>query len=534
MNQVELKRRKIELCAAVIGLINILLFGNIVGNNGIAYLTIAFASFSLLKEVLSGGVSDTLGKMLRVRNNKEQYRNALCVRKHVLVLQGGIGLACSILFAIGAGSIAQNLFRVQYCTLIMMLLAPVLFLRTVSAVLIGCFQGEGTELPAAVAAPLRQILLMGLGVLFANIMGEYGAKVSALLGDNSYTAMYGGAGIAIAVLLAEIFVLLFLGLIMLGNRRSVRMKQKEGMKQTDSPISTVKVLYGAMWIPMVLHILELLPIWVGALFYRKSILDVEVFAENLGLLFGKFFVICGIVVLLICVLVLSVNAKTIGALKKDDMRSAKGIFQSGLHIAVVNALFCSVFIAVMADLLAGMVNGAYAEAVANMFRFGSVLILFAVLFFYFSRLLLFTGKKYYLLGVTALADIIFIILVSVLLNMGKIGIMSLIYAAMAATGIGCLILGFVCCRLLHAGIEWLQTLVIPVGGASVAGLVSMFLGKLLSPHLGNFITVFVCLVIAVILYWVILLLLRSFREQELKYIPGGKLIYAVGQTLRIF
>ena len=73
----------------------------------------------------------------------------------------------------------------------------------------------------------------------------------------------------------------------------------------------------------------------------------------------------------------------------------------------------------------------------------------------------------------------------------------------------------------------------PVAAACVAGLLGMLLGKVLTPHVGNLISLLVCLVISGALYWAGLLLLRNFREQELEVIPGGRFINALGQMLHV-
>lgn len=534
MNQVEVKRRQIEICASVIGLINILIFGSKLGNNGITYLIIALECFAFVWTLTAGCLTDTLGKMLRSRIAKGQYKNSLYIRKRVLILQGIVGVVCSILLGILAGGLARNLFKVQHSTFIMMILAPVLALRTISAVLTGFFQGEGSELPAAVAAPLRQLLLMGLGLLFVNILGDYGTKVSNLLGDSTYTAMYGGVGIAVAMVITEILVVLFLAVITLGNKNSRMKRENEGMRQTDSFVNIVKILYGSMGMSVLIRLFEILPLWIGTVFYRKNIADMVVFSENFGMFSGKFLTVCGIPALLICAMIISVNGKSVGAFRKEDYRSAKMIFQCGLHTIVAHGLFLTVFVAIMAEQLAGMVSESNGMELAELFRCGSSLILFVPLYYYLSRIMMRTGRKYHLLGCIGVGNILFIIVVAILLNGGKAGILSLAYAAVAAMAVVCASVGFLCCRLLHTGIEWLQIVAVPVGASCIAGLVSMFLGKLFTPHLGNLVTVFVCFIISFIVYWVILLLLRSFREQELKHIPGGGIIRAAGQTLRVF
>ncbi len=534
MNQVEVKRRQIETCAWVIGLINILVFGNVLGNKGITYFLIAMECFAFLWTIFAGCLSDTLGKMLRTRIGKGQYRNANTIRRRVFVLESILGIVCTILLLACAGSFAQEVFQVPHSTFIMLILAPALFLRTISAVLIGYFQGEGSELPAVVAAPLRQILLLGFGLLFSNMLGDYGTKVSNLLGDNAYTAMYSAVGVAIAFDLAEILVVLFLGLITMGNKHSILKRDNEGMRKTETLIGTIKILYGMMWLPLLLRLFELLPIWIGTIFYRKHVADVALFSENFGMFVGKYGVLCGIFVLLIMALVIPNISKAASAFRKEDYRGGKLFFQSGFHICMVHGLFFTVFVAIMAKQLAGALAGADGAMLEPLLKGGAVLILLLVLFFYFARLLLRMGRKYELLGCLGITDIVFIITLSISLNGEEGGLMSVVLAGIVGFLVGALAGGALCCKLLHSGIEWLQAIAIPVGAVSLAGLLSMFLGKILTPHLGNVVTAFVCLVLSFIVYWGILLMLRSFRDQELKYIFGGRIIRAAGQTLHVF
>ena len=51
------------------------------------------------------------------------------------------------------------------------------------------------------------------------MLGGYGEKVSSLLRQENFTGMYSGLGIALAIDISELFVILFLGLIYKGSRR---------------------------------------------------------------------------------------------------------------------------------------------------------------------------------------------------------------------------------------------------------------------------------------------------------------------------
>ena len=41
-------------------------------------------------------------------------------------------------------------------------------------------------------------------------------------------------------------------------------------------------------------------------------------------------------------------------------------------------------------------------------------------------------------------------------------------------------------------------------------------------------------VISAVIYWILLLLTRNFREQELEFVPGGKILNMLGQMLRVY
>lgn len=518
MNQVEVKRRQAEVCSLIIGLIGIIIFGNILGDDGIAHLLVVLECFLFARVLIWGNLSDSLGKMLRMRISKGQYKNAASICKRVLFLEGIVGVISSILFALCAELVAGKIFTLPHSGFIMLVLAPALCLQTISAILIGFFKGEGNELPAVVVAPLRQLAILGFGILFTERLGEYGAKVSALLGEPFYKAMYGCIGIVLAINVAEILVLIFLIMVTVGNKKSQLKRGGEGLKQKDSFVNIIRVLYGSMWPMMLLSLLELLPLLSGTMIYRKNVTDVRVFTANFSLYAGKYLTGCGILVLLVCAMLLTVNAKTVSSLRKEDYRGAKMSFQSGLHIAVVLGLYFTVFAAVTEKPIAGM----------------AALIFLAILYFYFSGLLLRFGKKFHLLICSGAANIIFAVVLLVLMKGENVTILSVAYAGIVAMIICVLVLGFLCCKILHVGIDWLQVVAVPVGAVCVTGLTAMFLEKLLSPHLGAGFTAFVCFVVTFILYWVILLLCRSFREQELRYIPGSRIIRAAGQTLHVF
>lgn len=534
MNQVEIKRKQIQFVSYMIGLINIWIFGKIIGDSGVAYLAAALEAFVILWTLTGSKIPDALGRMLRSRNNKGQYKNADKMKRNIMIQQCVIGLLGTLLFFGGSGLFAEKIFRVPQSRFLMMLLAPVVFIRAISNVLLGYFQGEGSELPTAVSSVLRQIFLLGFGLIFCNMLGKYGEKVSALLGQEAFTYMYGGLGIVVAFLLTELLIVLFLVLIYKGSSRTRNKRDTDGMKATDSFIGHAKGLYRNKGGKILLGLLESLPLWLGLIFYQKSVSDVSVAVGSYGVYFGKYLVLCGLVILGISMILISVNARVASSVRKDEQRYAKGIFQSGLRIGMIHALFFTVFTAIMSDQLAGIFGGSGSAELAKMLSLGSVIILCTVLAYYFSRMMMLISKDYFVYIAAGIGDVAFIISAVIMLNAGKMGILSLVCAGMIGVAVYAVLSGVLVCKVLHTGIDWLHTFAIPAGSACIMGLLGLLLGKAFTPHLGNLVTIIVCLILGCTVYWGLLLLLRCFREQELDNIPGGRIIHMIGQMLRVF
>lgn len=533
MKQAEVRRRQAQAISIILTLITLAVVARLTGYNGVVYVVAALETLAAVWVVIVGNLSDVLGRLIRVRNAKGRQRSASMLRKNTLLFQAVLGLAGSVALLLCADWIARVVFRVQYSTFILMVLAPSLFLKSLSAVLLGCFQGDGTELPTAVAALLRQIFILGFSLLFGKMLGNYGHKVSNLLGQENFSSMYGGVGVAIAVSVTEFFVLIFLFVIYRGSRRTRDPAGLDGMRAADSFMDSVRILWGGRGIQWVTGLLVFLPVPLGLVFLQKSG-GGDATVSAYGVYAAGYWVLCGIWTALIMATMVPVNVRTVIFLRREEIRYARTTFQSGIHIGVAHAAFASSFLIFMAPQLSQVFCAAQAQAAEQMLRAGGVAVLFLLLSLYFTRFLNLTGGKLYVLGAVGASDVVYVVTVTVMLNVGRAGVMALVYGGVLGLGVSCVILGIFAARQLRFSPDWLQVAVLPVGAAGVVGVIGMMLGRVLTPHLGNLVMLAVALAVSCFLYWMILLLLRNFKEQELEVIPGGRLIRAMGQTLRVY
>lgn len=535
MNRAEVKRRQAKALGEILTWIVLSAAGSLTGNNGVTYIAAAYAIFLLMWLPVGGGLTDSLGRLLRNRYNKGQYKNALKMRSFTVVFQAVSGALGSVLLLIAAQPAAELVFKVRYSVLILMVLAPTVFLRSISSVLLGYFQGDGSELPTAVAGVLRPLLVLGFGYLFAGALRGYGEQVSGLLNQNNFTAMYGGVGIAAAISVAEALILLLLFLIYRwSSRRRKRSKPESGMRTTDSSMDCLRYLYGSRWSEIVTGLLVFMPFPLGWLFYGKSVPDEDIAAVEYGLYVGKYLMVCGILISVITILALPVIGRGLTYLKKEEQRFARAAFQSGIHMCFVHGIFVVIFVAVMGEQLSGLLCAEGGDTVLKMFQGGSAVIFAGALSGYFARVLLSTGKRYFVMGSFAVGNVAFVISTAALLNLGKTGILALVYGGFLSGGIVCVLLGLFVYRQLRLRIDWLRLLIMPLIAGGASGLTGIFLKKMVTPHLGNLVSLIVLLVISVAIYWIILLLTRNFREQELEFIPGGKILNVLGQMLRVY
>ena len=97
------------------------------------------------------------------------------MRRNMMIFQIAAGLVGAVLCAAIGYFVLEKAFRIPYGSMILWILCPALILRCMQSVLLGIFQSEGSEMPSAVSAILRQVFYFGLGLLFLGIFRTYGS-----------------------------------------------------------------------------------------------------------------------------------------------------------------------------------------------------------------------------------------------------------------------------------------------------------------------------------------------------------------------
>ena len=114
MNQVEVRKKQIHAIISLLGVITWLLLGRWIGYSGIAYFAVAIECLAFLLAVMAERVPDALGKLLRGRNARGQYKNAKTIRISVLIFQAILGVLGGVLLFLLADILSEKVFLMTY------------------------------------------------------------------------------------------------------------------------------------------------------------------------------------------------------------------------------------------------------------------------------------------------------------------------------------------------------------------------------------------------------------------------------------
>ena len=530
MKQFEVRRKQIEYLSKMLEIIVFIAVGKKLGLEGTGFWLIPLMLYTFVWMIAGEHYSDALGRILRSRKAKGQHISVQRIKQMAFFGRLVAGIAGTLALLTIGSAIGEYFLGCPYSGLMLRILAPVVFFRCLSALFIGYSQGEGSEFPAVVSCILRQVLIFGIGLFFGEYLGNYGIKVSRLLNQERYTAMYTGTGWCLAMVLAEIVVLLFLIVSYFGMKKR-KAREEESMRATESFGGYVGAIFKGIRYKSLICILEFLPVLLGMMiFYRKTGEGAPV---GYGSYFVGYFAVCLLIYYLMKAMAVPFWGKVAGFLKHDDKRLAKICLQGGVHLILGMGLVTAAGFSIMA-VPVGTLVGFTSPNLVKVIVPGSFWILFMSLGFYFSRMLMRLGKNLISTGIAVLCDVLFLMIYLILWSNDNMGILALMYAALISAGVYAVMLGAVLAQILGWQPNWLKVIVFPIGAACLTAVLELLVVKLLGASLGAGLIVLIVGGIGFILFWCALILIRSFDLEELSVIPFGGVILALGKMMGVY
>lgn len=538
MKQMEIRKKQFMIGAEIFKLAVLILLVRVIGDWGMAYLAAALEVYALLQILFTACIPEGMGKLLRARINKGQYKNAGKVCKATFGYCLIAGLLGSFLLLVFADSLMSGFLNLPEAAFALRLLAPLFLLEAVCAVLQGYFQGIGTAMPTVIAGFIKQVFALSFALLFTNMFYRHGEKVSALLHTEKFTYMYGAGGTALGMTLAGVLTLGFLGLIYMGAGRRAARRNKEGMRLTEDGFEVLRLLLLTVISEVCIRFLLNAGTLTGMVIFFRDVSDAEMLRagmEAYGGFYIKYLLPVGILTGIALLLCVGNQSNLIYSVKKEEYKNAKNLLTGGIQTIFLLSGFFSVINMVLNPGLLYCIFGEGEGSIygAGCMQRGFLAILFLPMSIYFMNLLCGLGKKKIALLNMLGSFALFLVAALIGRRVTEGSVYPLAVAFLIFAAASCILNGFFVMRALQYNPEWLHLFAMPALAAVVTGLCLFLLNRALVSLLGEAMAVLLGLIIGCGCYVILLFTFRCIRSKELYMLPGGGILRRIGETLHI-
>jgi len=398
-------------------------------------------------------------------------------------------------------------------------------------------------MPSAISQVIEQIVNAIVSIWAAYVLFQYGSKVGQVLGDpERYGAAYGAAGGTLGTNLGAVSALLFMLFVFYVYMRVFKKKMKrERNVEVDSFGYTMKIL-----------VITIIPVLLSSTIYNISgIIDQGLF-KNIatlqgytvdeidvwwGVFSGKYKVLINVPISIASAMAASSVPSLSASFAAGDKESVNNQINAAIRFIMVIAVPCCVGLAVLAKpiftlLFPGTISSL--DSATTMMWVGAVAVVFYSLSTLTNGLLQGIDQLKIPVKNAAIALVAHIILLVVLMLFFKLNIYAVVIANAFFALLVCILNAFALQR--HAGYkqEFQKTFLMPTIAAGIMGVIAYgayALFFLLTKS--NLISIIVSIILAVVVYFVALLLLKGLTEAEIRKFPKGHVLVQVAKQLKL-
>ncbi len=516
----------------------------VVGTLGIGYYQVAYSFYTIVLLLSSYSIPSAISKVIAQKLAVKEYRNAhrifKCALGYVLV----VGAIASLVLFFGAGLFLQDEAAIP----VLRTFAPTIFLYGILGVLRGYFQAHHSMTQTSVSQILEQIInavvSVGAAMLLINAtMGSLEMPTDEAL--QVERATYGAIGSALGTGAGVLMALLFMAGIYALNRKVIRKRiARDKHSNVDSYGEVIKT------ITMVVT-----PFIISTAIYNlsdvvNSKLYVDVMPGVLGsdstAAYNDFGIFSGMAQTISKIPIAFATAMASAMLPSVAAHVAARKFEEArekIAVAVKSTMIISIPSAVGLFALAKPVTTLLfpSQSDETLTYAGYLLMALAlsVVFYALSTLnssiLQGLGRVNVPIINAAVALAIQSVLVYVLMRYTELDLYSLVIANTAYSGLMCILNQWAVRRAVDYKQEFLKTFGVPLlasafmGGAAWAIYHGMYM---LSQSV--VLSLIPALVVAVMLYFVLLLVFKGVSEEELRGFPKGYLLVKAAKKLHLF
>ena len=519
----------------IIGLLYVSPVAAIIGTVGLGYYSSAYNYYTIILLISSYSIPSAISKVISQKLTLKEYRNAhrifLCSLYYVLV----VGLLGSLFLYFGAG-----LFVDSDAIPVLRVFAPTIFLYGILGVLRGYFQAHKSMIQTSVSQILEQIVNAVVSIVLAYVFVNMAQKALDTGGVDN-TAVYGAMGSAIGTGAGVLAALLFMfGIYILNREYFMKRLKRDRTGKVDSYREISGMIAGVV-LPFILSTAAYNlsaslnnKIYTGILISYKKI-EAELIYDRYGIFSGEAIKISNIPIAfasamaaaIIPTIAQAVAAKEIADAKEKIYRAVKTI----MLLSIPSAVGLFVLAKPVVWLLFPNKN---LDVAAGTLMALALSVIFYALSTLTNSILQGIGKVNTPIvhAVIALVTQTFVLIPMLLLT--DWDLYALAMATTVYSGVICILNQYTIRKELGYKQEVFTTFVVPMLAAIFMGAVALVVYEgiyLLTKS--NILSVVPAIVMAVMVYFVLLLLFKGVDEEELRDLPKGYLLIRIARKTRL-
>ena len=522
----------------LIGMLYRIPLANYIGDEGNGYYSAAYNIYSIMLILSSYSLPVAVSKMVSARLARGQYRNARKILRAALfyaTIVGGVGF-CALWF--GSGFFAEHVIKMPYSAYALKVLAPTVWIMAYLGVLRGFFQGHSTMVPTAVSQIFEQIVNAVISLLAAKSLFDLGVKSNLVYGSTEYSYAFGAAGGALGTGAGALTALiLFVGLYLMYRPKMKRRIRKEQGTSAEGYGMITSTLF-----------LTVVPIIVSSSLYNSStVIDNILFgqimtglgetkqiASQWGIYSGKYHLLFNIPVAVANSLSSSLIPALSRAVAEKDRKQTLNRIASAIRFSMIIAIPSAVGLAVLAAPISNLLfPGRDNTDLIKMTCYGSSAVVVYSLSTVTNAVLQGINRMKTPIRNAGISLVLHTVILFVMLRYLHMGIYGVLYANILFALFICILNARAIARFKRYRQEVKKTFLIPMVASAVMGAAAFGVYRAAYSIFGNLISTGISVLVAVAVYFVLLILLKGVDAQELSSMPGGTRLSGLARKLHL-
>ena len=518
-----------SIIVRMIGIVYRIPVANIIGDEGNGIYGAAYEIYNLALILSSYSLPLAVSKLLSAQLANKNYRTGKKIFAASFIFSCISGGIMALLIFFGAGFIEKHFYsNFTGISIPLRVLSITIFVVALLGTLRGFFQARKTMIPTAISQVLEQIVNAAGSIFFAwsFIRGHAESEVAA---------GWGAAGSTMGTLLGAATGLFFLVFIYIIYRPTVNSQLRRDKSVDDTTYFEIYKMLIATIIPVIL----------GQTVYQLSgVIDSMMFSklatgDSVSTLYGvystKYKLLVNVPIAIASAMASSLIPTLVAAFTKGDKHGMKKKIAVSIKVNMIIAFPCAFGLTALGSPIVRMLFPSSDYKLGGyLLAAGSVAVIFYALSTVTNAALQGINLMRKPVQHAAISLVIHVVLIFILLKFTKLGIYSLVIGNVTYPLVVCVLNAISVERHIHYHQEYRTTFIVPAIASAVMGACAYLIYRVgyATVH-SNVIACLLSIVVAVVVYFVLILLLGGLTESDLPDFPMGMRIGRVAKKLHL-